>query len=351
VDADTRASASSGDQPEPADAPRATVIIVNFEGRGRLRRCLDALGADATPPFETIVIDNASGDGSWDEAQGRAGVRLVRNDENVGFGRACNQGAALATTPFLVFLNFDSEPVAGWLAALIETAEADETVGAVQGVVLMPDGTVNTAGNRVHFLGFSWAPLGTEAGVDSVTTAIPAGSAACLLVRRSVFEHVGGFWEEFFLYCEDTDLSWRIRLAGHQIVTCFQARTVHDYEFTRNPTKYFHLERNRLLMVGANYKAGTLVRLAPGLIAAELAVLVVAVARGWGGTKISATASAVRALPRLRARRRAVDRIRAVEERDVTRLFDRELGPEFGRTAARLSRAPLAAYARFARLG
>ena len=71
------------------------------------------------------MIDNESADGSWDEAEGRAGVRLVRNPGNVGFGRACNQAAALATTPFLAFLNFDSEPEAGWLAALVQTAEAD----------------------------------------------------------------------------------------------------------------------------------------------------------------------------------------------------------------------------------
>jgi N-acetylglucosaminyl-diphospho-decaprenol L-rhamnosyltransferase len=349
VEADARPPARSGEQHGPAVGPRATVIIVNYEGRGRLGRCLDALLADESLPFETVVIDNDSRDGSWDEAEERPGVRVVRNPSNVGFGRACNQGAALATTPFLVFLNFDSKPEPGCLAALVETADADDSIGAVQGVVLMPDGTVNTAGNLVHFLGFSWAPIGAAA--DSPTAAIPVGSAACLLVRRSVFEHVGGFWEEFFLYCEDTDLSWRIRLAGHQIVACSRARTVHEYEFGRNSGKYFHLERNRLLMVGANYRAGTLLRLAPALLATEVAVLGVAVAGGWGRAKISATASAVRSIPRVRARRRAVDRLRAVEEREVTRLFERNLGPEFGRTAARLSRAPLAAYARLARLG
>jgi GT2 family glycosyltransferase len=336
---------------ETADAPRATVIIVNYEGRGKLKRCLEALAADPVPPFHTIVIDNASRDGSWDEAEGRAGVRLVRNSENVGFGRACNHGATLTTTPYLVFLNFDSEPAPGWLEALVETAESDDEIGAVQGVVLLPDGSVNTAGSRVHFLGFSWAPAGEDPGADVPTAPITAGSGACLLVRRSAFDQVGGFWDEFFLYCEDTDLSWRMRLAGYQLVTCFRARTVHDYEFTRNRDKMFHLERNRLLMVGANYRAGTLVRLAPALIATELVVFGVALAGGWGRAKIAATASAARALPRVRAHRRAVDRLRAVDEREVTRLFDRQLGPEFGRMAARLSRVPLATYARFARLG
>ena len=220
MEADTRTLAGSGGQHEPAAGLRATVIIVNFEGRGRLGRCLAALLADTTVPFETIVIDNASRDGSWDEAEEHPGVRLVRNESNLGFGRACNQGATLATTPLLVFLNFDCEPARGWLAALVQTAESDASIGAVQGVVLMPDGSVNTAGNLMHFLGFSWAPIGLGADADTPTTPIPVASAACLLVPAAVFERVGGFWEEFFLYCEDTDLSWRIRLAGYQLVTC-----------------------------------------------------------------------------------------------------------------------------------
>ena len=92
----------------------ASVVIVNYRGRGRLGRCLDALAA--APPecaSEIIVIDNASDDGSWDEAQSRPGVLLVRNSENIGFGRACNQAAGLASGRHLVFLNFDCEPEAG----------------------------------------------------------------------------------------------------------------------------------------------------------------------------------------------------------------------------------------------
>jgi N-acetylglucosaminyl-diphospho-decaprenol L-rhamnosyltransferase len=77
-----------------SDPLAATVVIVNYCGRGRLGRCLDAIAnASNESSFEVIVVDNASDDGSRDEAEGRPGVRLLRNDENVGFGRACNQAA------------------------------------------------------------------------------------------------------------------------------------------------------------------------------------------------------------------------------------------------------------------
>ena len=107
--------------PEPVDA---SVVIVNYRGRGRLARCLDAISAAACETaYEVLVVDNASDDASGDEAEGRPGVRLIRNDENVGFGRACNQAAREARGRHLVFLNFDCEPQDGWLDALVRAAD------------------------------------------------------------------------------------------------------------------------------------------------------------------------------------------------------------------------------------
>ena len=89
-------------------------MIVNYRGRGRVGRCLDAIAAAAgETAAEVLVVDNASDDGSGDEAEGRTGVRVIANDENVGFGRACNQAAREARGRHLVFLNFDCEPQDG----------------------------------------------------------------------------------------------------------------------------------------------------------------------------------------------------------------------------------------------
>jgi GT2 family glycosyltransferase len=328
----------------------ASVVIVNYRGRGRLGRCLEALLA--APPrcsHEIIVIDNASDDGSWDEAACHPEVQLVCNPENVGFARACNQAASLADGKHLVFLNYDCQPEAGWLDVLVACADGDPGVGAAQAVLLHADGSVNTAGNRLHYLGFSWAPNG-DAPPTGPPTEISVGSGACLLVPAIRFHEVGGFWEAMFLYCEDTDLCWRLRLTGLRIVVCPDARVRHDYDFSRNPEKLFHLERNRLLMLAANYEPSTLARLAPALFGTELGLLAIAVRRGWLPQKLRSLASAAQAVPAVRRQRRAIGLLRRVPDHTFANQLERRLGPEFGEGVARASAPLLDAYAKLIRL-
>jgi GT2 family glycosyltransferase len=326
------------------------VIVVNYQGRDCLAACLDGIAQLEGVEFETIVVDNASPDGSWGLAEGRAGVRLIRNSENVGFGRACNQAAAVAAGRHLAFLNCDSGPEPGWLVALVATADADASLGAVQGVVLTRDGRVNTAGNRQHYLGFSWAPL-EDTAPDGPPRRIACASGAAVLVPRERFHEVGGFWEAFFLYCEDTDLSWRLRIAGYEIAVCPAARSVHDYAFSRNTAKYRQLERNRLMMLGADYEASTLARLVPGLLASELALLLVAARGGWLRDKLAGTADALAATAEVRRQRARVAALRRVGDRQLSAAFETRLGPEVGEHVADLSAPLLAAYARVMRLG
>ena len=331
---------------EQVDALDATIVIVNYNGRGILGPCLDGCARQVGCSLETIVIDNASPDGSWDEAAGVEGVQLVRNDENVGFGRACNQGAALARGRHVVFLNFDSVPEADWCARLVAAADADATAGAVQGLVLIdPDSAVMTAGNRVHYLGFSWAPIGLPPR-EPVPHEITTGCGASLLVPRTRFDEVGGFWDGLFLYHEDLDLCWRLRMRGYRILCEPRAVTHHRYEFARNPTKHLHMERGRWLTLAANLEAGTLARIAPALVATELGLLAVAARDGWLRQKVGATRSALAALPAVVRQRRSVQESRTVSDREILRHFETRLGDEFGVTAARLSAPFLALYAR-----
>jgi hypothetical protein len=149
-----------------------------------------------------------------------------------------------------------------------------------------------------------------------------------------------------FLYCEDTDLSWRLRLRGLRVIACPAARSRHDHEFHRNRGKYFHLERNRWLMITANYEWRTLALLAPALLGTEIAILVVAARKGWAGSKLRALSSVAAAIPSIARQRRRVQTSRVLSDRDLMRSFDVRLGEEFGPTASRASAPILRVYAR-----
>jgi hypothetical protein len=131
---------------------------------------------------------------------------------------------------------------------------------------------------------------------------------------------------------------------------CPDARVRHDYDFGRHPSKLYHLERNRLLMLGANYEGWTIARLVPALLGTELAMLVVAARGGWLPQKLRSLSSAARALPAMREQRRAVSQLRRIPDSSFSHQLESRLGPEFGAGVARVSAPVLAAYARLFRL-
>ena len=220
-----------------AGVPRLSFIIVNFNDRAHLGRCLDAVARHAAAiPHETIVVDNASNDGSADDiAASRSGVTLLRNAENLGFGRAMNRGASASRGEFLALLNTDVVLRPGTLDTLLAELDGCPSTGAVGPALRTPDGgyQVSFGGRRTFgrellqklFLNSLRArSLGRRRRRREVGWV----SAAFLIVRRSAFEAVGGFDEAFFLYFEDIDLCLRLREAGWNVVYLPVAEAEHE---------------------------------------------------------------------------------------------------------------------------
>ncbi|HZO37376.1 MAG TPA: glycosyltransferase family 2 protein [Solirubrobacteraceae bacterium] len=201
----------------------ADVVIVTFNSGDAVVRCLELLG-DAP----AIIVDNASTDGTPDRIAERfPDARLVRNADNVGFGRAVNQGAALGEGSAIVLLNDDVEPEPGFVAALLEQLERDERVGMVAGLLLMPGGEV------VDGFGVEADPTlavynrlrGRSPEETPGRLLGPSGGAAAY--RRSAWDQAGGFDERLFAYGEDVDLALRLRGAGWTAVAAPGARGIH----------------------------------------------------------------------------------------------------------------------------
>ncbi len=286
----------------------AAVVIVTHNSATHLPATLDALVADPGGVPDVVVVDSGSIDDTAEVAR-RYPVRFVDLGGNAGFGAGCAAGMAATSAEVVAFLNPDAVPQPGWLGPLA-AAVREPGVGAAMATVELAERPrhFNTSGGALHFAGLAWvSDLGEpipdwEAGLPRV----PFPSGAAFAMRRDVWAAIGGMRTDFHIYHEDTDLGWRLAMRGLRTVRAPRARVAHHYEFARNAAKLGRLERNRWLMLLANYRAATLVLLAPALLVVELGVLVVAARDGWAGAKLRAWWEALRMLPGVaEARRRA----------------------------------------------
>ncbi|MDP3938056.1 MAG: glycosyltransferase family 2 protein [Deltaproteobacteria bacterium] len=247
--------------------PLVSVIIPTWNRRDLLGECLRGLKGQTYERFEVIVVDNGSSDGSLDEARaiwGEQGLYL-RNDRNLGYARAVNQGFEASGSDYVATLNNDAVPEPGWLAALVEAAEASPEVGMVAskivdhddphvidgtGLLIYPDGSSRARGRLER----------DEGQYDDVTEALlPSGAAA--LYRRRMLQEIGHHDENFFAYCEDTDLGLRGRLAGWKCAFAPKAVVRHRYSASTggySESKAFLVERNRLWVAVKNFPVGRL---------------------------------------------------------------------------------------------
>ena len=190
---------------------RASVIIVSYNSREDLKRCLPSLLPSLGAQDEVIVVDNASSDGSagW-LAQSYPQIHLVNSPDNLGFAGGNNLGAHYANGRYLAFLNPDTVVEPGWLEALIAALESHPEAGlATSKILLLSDPErINTCGNDVHISGITLCRgMGLLRQSFSSQEEVSAASGAAFVIRKDVFEALDGFDERFFMYMEDTDLS------------------------------------------------------------------------------------------------------------------------------------------------
>jgi GT2 family glycosyltransferase len=272
-----------------------------------------------------IVVDNGGTDPAAVEGFGR----LVEPGRNLGFAGGCNYGAAEAGGDVVVFLNPDTVIEAGALSALARTLD-DRSIGIAMARLRLLDrpGLLNSGGTIVHVSGLGWAGRYGEPAEELRELEDVAGpSGAAMAIRRELFQELGGFTEELFMYLEDTELGWRAHLHGLRVVVDPGADVYHDYEFGRHPTKLALLERNREIFVLTAYSLRLLVVLAPVLAATELGMLFVAAKQRWLSGKLGGWWWLARHAAWLRRHRRDTQRLRRVADRRLTEFLTPVLDP------------------------
>jgi N-acetylglucosaminyl-diphospho-decaprenol L-rhamnosyltransferase len=217
-------------------------VVVSYESRDDLLRCLASLRDDAGMPVQIVVVDNASTDGSAAAARDAfPEATVVEAGANLGFGAANNLGLRHTDADLVLLLNPDAELRPGALRRLCDVLEERPQVVAVGPRTLNEDGTPQVSFGPRLTLASEWRQRRLVRGVRvrhpqalaeaAELTARPGSpawlSASCLLVRRAALLAVGGFDERFFLYEEDVDLGYRLRAAGGELSFEPTAEVVH----------------------------------------------------------------------------------------------------------------------------
>lgn len=283
-------------------------MIPNFNGAELLPACLDAIGAQTFEPNQVVVVDNASTDGSVALlAESYPSVTLLPLDSNTGFAHAVNAGIKITDSPLVAVLNSDAVAEPGWLKYLVETISGDQSIGGCSPKLLLGSPPADDAPPVIEAAG-EWLSIwgtvdkrGNGEG-DRGQYATPARptfvSGTASILRREMFDQMGGFDDDLFAYFEDVDLCIRARLAGWEFA--FDPRSVvwHRCGATsggsRSRRTRYLITRNGLAVWIKDMPASIALRYLPFVVVAQAARLVESLFIGVAGASAKGVVDGIR---------------------------------------------------------
>jgi GT2 family glycosyltransferase len=307
-----------------------TVVIPNWNGKRLLGLCLGSLRDQSFRDFEMIVVDNGSTDGSIDFVKKLfPEVNVLALGDNLGFAAAVNAGIEAAATEFVVLLNNDTEQDQRWLEALVHAANAHPESGlfASKLVDFHDQRILDGAGDAMRLSGLPYR-LGhgeRDRGQFDEPGYVFGACAAAALYRKSLFEEVGLFDEDFVSYCEDGDLSFRAQLAGHR---CFYVPDAVVYHIggastggKRSPTATRLGTRNSLSLLVKDLPLSAVPHILPFFVFGQLTRLITAAATGSLLVHLEGLAGAWRHLPIMLEKRAEIQKRKQLPDAEVRKLL------------------------------
>lgn len=273
-----------------------SIVIPNYNGERYLQKCLDSIMIQSMQPDEIIIVDNDSHDNSMDIIR-RYGdkIKTIIMDKNYGFSVAVNRGIKESKCDYVALLNNDTELQPQWLEKLVECISSDDKIFACCSKMLRYDNRniIDDAGDFYTALGWE-QKIGDGAHDDTdylTSREVFSACAGAAIYRKSVFDTIGYFDENFFAYMEDVDISYRAKVYGYKNYYCAEAKVYHIGSATSgskyNDFKVKLASRNNIYLIHKNM---TLWQIIINFIFILLGIIVKAIffsIKGYGKTYIS----------------------------------------------------------------
>jgi len=264
---------------------KVSIIVVNFNGMRYLDACLDSILIQSYQNFELIFVDNASTDGSLEHIRKRfPHLNYVVNDRNRGYAGGVNSGLAVASGEYIAPVNMDTEADPDWLINMLDFLQSHPEAGAVCPKVLIMDqrNVVNCNGLKIHVSGLGFCRMLHQPDMPDQAPQRVSGISGCsFLIKKDLFDRMGGAPEYCFMYNDDVVVSWLLALMGYDMYCLPQSVIYHRYRLSMTPVKFFHLEKNRLYLIFTTLHWYTTLLLSPLLLVIEAMVLVYSCLKGW----------------------------------------------------------------------
>lgn len=328
-------------------SPLVSVIVINYNGKEFLKDCLESIYGQTYHNFELILVDNGSTDGSVQFIKEKfPDTILIENKENLGFAVANNQGIEISRGKYVALLNNDTVVDRDWLKNLVTAAESSsENTGMWAGKILSLENPniIDSVGGLIisnDGIAKGRGRLERDIGQYDREEEVFIPSACAALYRKRMFDEVGLFDEDFFAYCEDTDLGLRARLAGWKTISAPKAVVYHHYSGTTGKytsIKAYLVERNHIWLAIKNFPLSKLLLLplytfwrylmqvygifrkkgAGGRFLEDFSgseLLIILLKALWGATK---------GMPVILKKRRYIQKKKIVTDKEINNLFKR----------------------------
>jgi len=276
------------------ESPLVSVIVLNYNAGELLLNCVDSLKKSKYTNLEILVVDNISSDDSQKKCKEKfPDIRLIQNEENLGYCGGNNVGIKEVTGEFIVILNPDTIVDPNWLNGLISAYEKfGEGLYQPKILSLNEKDIIQSTGNMLHVFGFGIARDKGNKVIEKKEEIERIGyaSGTCLFTSRKIIEKIGLLDEFLFLYHDDLDLGWRAAQIGINSYYIPDSKIFHveSYSLKWSAKKFYWLERNRKYCLQTHYSKETYEKMKFSLMLVDLFVWVFYLSKGFLGAKIKA---------------------------------------------------------------
>ena len=308
--------------------PLVSIIILNYNAGKLLTECVESVFNSNYNNLEVIVVDNVSKDNSQKECKEKfQKIKLIENEENLGYCEGNNVGIRESVGEFLVILNPDVIVTPNWLKELLLGFQKyGEGLYQPKILATTDHDVIISAGNMIQLFGFGFSrgKGQKDEGQYEKDEVVGYASGTCLFSSSNVFKKIGNFDPFLFAYHDDLDLCWRGMIKGIKSFYLHKSIVYHPlegYSFKWNSFKYFLMERNRIYCLRKNFDKKTIFKMIPSLILVDFAITLFYLKNGFFMAKVKANFDIVKNFNTISKNQREIQKNKIIDDNMLIRKF------------------------------